>query len=206
MDDTPVIEPQAAPASQRRNYTVMASCGVFVACMVGMSFAAVPLYDLYCKVTGYNGTTQKVEQASEVILDQKIRVELDSNVSSDLNWDFRPVDRVTELRIGETAKVNFRVTNNSTREKTGRSVFNVTPMVAGAYFNKLECFCFTDVTLKPGETRDMPVVFFVDPDIVNYPETKDLKVLTLSYTFYGSDKAKPVAEVKDESEGAPKKL
>jgi cytochrome c oxidase assembly protein subunit 11 len=191
---------------KRGNLTVLIACSAFVAGMVGMSYAAVPLYSLYCKVTGYNGTTQRVEQASDVILDEKIRVEMDTNVAADLNWDFKAVDFSVDPKIGETVKVNFKVTNNSTREKTGQAVFNVSPMVAGAYFNKLECFCFTDVTLKPGETRDMPVVFFVDPDIVNHQETKDMKVLTLSYTFYSRPKDKPVADAKDVNEGDAKKL
>lgn len=180
----------------RRNAGVVVACGVFVAAMVGMSYAAVPLYDMFCRVTGYNGTTQRVEQASSVILDQKIRVELDTNMASELSWDFKAVERSVEPKIGETVQVNFRIGNPSDETQTGRAVFNVTPMAAGAYFNKLECFCFTDLTLKPGETKDMPVVFFVDPDIVNQPETKDLKVITLSYTFYPSDKPKPVAVIR----------
>lgn len=191
---------------KRGNLAVLFACGAFVAGMVGMSYAAVPLYSLYCKVTGYNGTTQRAEQASDRVLDQTIRVELDSNTAADLNWDFKPVDLAVDPRIGETMTVNFTVTNNSNREKTGQAVFNVTPMAAGVYFNKLECFCFTDVTLKPGETRQMPVVFFVDPDIVKQQETKDLKVLTLSYTFYSRDKDKPVADAKKPGEGEAKKL
>lgn len=207
METNPVDSSARTSHSPRGNYAVMVACGVFVACMVGAAYAAVPLYDLYCKVTGYNGTTQQVEQASDVILKDRIRVEFDTNVAADLNWDFKPVEAFVDPRIGETVRVTFRVTNNSTREKTGRSVFNVTPMSAGAYFNKLECFCFTDVTLKPGETREMPVVFFVDPDMVNYPETKDLKVLTLSYTFYSSrEKQKPVADATVTDEGVAKKL
>ena len=198
-----MAHPSDTKANDRRNVRVLASCVVFVASMVGMAYASVPLYDMFCRVTGYNGTTQKVEQASSVILDQTIRVELDSNSASDLNWDFKPVDRGVNPRIGETVQVSFRVTNNSKREKTGRAVFNVTPMIAGAYFNKLECFCFTDVTLKPGETRDMPVVFFVDPEIQNFPDTKDMKVIKLSYTFYQEDKPKPVAQ-KVEDSGAKK--
>jgi cytochrome c oxidase assembly protein subunit 11 len=206
MPENPVDSGNGPSPSQRNNMAVFISCMVFVGCMVGAAYAAVPLYDLYCKATGYNGTTQKVEQASDTILKQRIRVEFDTNVASDLNWDFKPVEAFVNPRIGETMRVNFRVTNNSTREKTGRSVFNVTPMVAGAYFNKLECFCFTDVTLKPGETREMPVVFFVDPDIVNPPETKDMKVLTLSYTFYSSQKPKPVADADATRESVAKKL
>jgi cytochrome c oxidase assembly protein subunit 11 len=185
---------QAAPATAgRRNVGVLVACLVFVGAMVGMAYAAVPLYDLFCRVTGYNGTTQRVEQASSVILDRTLRVELDTNMASELGWGFEAVEHSVTPRIGETVQVNFRIHNTSDKAETGRAVFNVTPMAAGAYFNKLECFCFTDLTLKPGETREMPVVFFVDPDIVNYQETKDLKVLTLSYTFYPSDKPKPVA-------------
>lgn len=193
---------KASKPKERNNVAVLTSCVVFVAAMVGMSYAAVPLYTMFCQVTGYNGTTQKVEQASDVILDQKIRVEMDTNTAGDLNWDFQPVDRSVDPQLGETVRINFRVTNNSNREKTGRSVFNVTPMIAGSYFNKLECFCFTDVTLKPGETRDMPVVFFVDPEMAKDPDAKDLKVLTLSYTFYSSEKPAPVAaaaELKDDA-------
>jgi len=185
-----------AAKNDRRNASVVIACGVFVAAMVGMAYAAVPLYDMFCRVTGYNGTTQRVEQASAVILDQTIRVELDTNMASELSWDFKAVHRFVEPKIGETVQVNFRIANPSNETQTGRAVFNVTPMAAGAYFNKLECFCFTDLTLKPGETKDMPVVFFVDPDIVNQPETKELKVITLSYTFYPSDKPKPVAVIK----------
>lgn len=190
------IEATPAARSDRRNAGVVVACGVFVAAMVGMSYAAVPLYDMFCRVTGYNGTTQRVEQASSIILDKTIRVELDTNMASELSWDFKPVDRSVEPKIGETVQVNFRIANPSSEIETGRAVFNVTPMAAGAYFNKLECFCFTDLTLKPGETKDMPVVFFVDPEIVNQQETKDLKVITLSYTFYPSGKPQPVAVIK----------
>lgn len=193
-----------ARKNDRRHTGVVVACGVFVTAMVGMSYAAVPLYDMFCRVTGYNGTTQRVEQASSVILDQKIRVELDTNMASELSWDFKAVDRSVEPKIGETVQVNFRIANPSSETQTGRAVFNVTPMAAGAYFNKLECFCFTDLTLKPGETRDMPVVFFVDPEMVKYQETKDLKVITLSYTFYPSDKPKPVAVIK--ADGKSKNL
>ncbi|MGV3548311.1 cytochrome c oxidase assembly protein [Rhizobium sp.] len=184
---------EKARQNDRRNIRVVTACGVFVAAMIGMSFAAVPLYDMFCRVTGYNGTTMRVEQGSSIILDQKVRVELDTNMASGLAWEFKAIDRAVEPKIGETVQVNFRVYNPSDKVETGRAVFNVTPMTAGAYFNKLECFCFTDLTLKPGESRDIPVVFFVDPEIVNYQETKDLKVITLSYTFYPSDKPQPVA-------------
>lgn len=198
------LTPEQARQNDRRNIRVVLSCGVFVAAMVGMSYAAVPLYDMFCRVTGYNGTTMRVDQASSVILDQKIRIELDTNMASELSWDFKALERAVEPKIGETVQVNFRIHNPSNETETGRAIFNVTPMVAGAYFNKLECFCFTDLTLKPGESRDVPVVFFVDPEIVNYQETKDLKVITLSYTFYPSDKPQPVAVIK--ADGKSKNL
>ncbi|MCB1447643.1 MAG: cytochrome c oxidase assembly protein, partial [Rhizobiaceae bacterium] len=175
------------------NSGVLVACVVFVGAMVGMSYAAVPLYNMFCRATGFNGTTQRVEQASSVILDRTMRIEFDTNMASELSWDFKALDRFVEPRIGETVQVNFRIANPSSETQTGRAVFNVTPMVAGAYFNKLECFCFTDLTLKPGEARDVPVVFFIDPEIVNQQDTKDIKVITLSYTFYPSDRPKPVA-------------
>lgn len=205
MREDSVVRPDAKEAA-RRNRTVVIACGAFVTAMVGMAYAAVPLYDMFCRVTGYNGTTQRVEQASDRILDETIRVEFDANSAQTLGWKFEAVDKAVTPRIGETMQINYRVTNTNAQTETGKAVFNVTPMVAGAYFNKLQCFCFTDITLKPGETRDMPVVFFVDPEIVNTPETKDLKVLTLSYTFYPSDKPKPVADAKPVKDAEPAKL
>lgn len=198
MTDTPQKRPK-----ERANGAIVGACLAFVVGMVGMAYAAVPLYDMFCRVTGYNGTTQRVEQASDVILDQKIRVTFDANVASGLPWEFKPVQRYVDLRIGETVQISYRAKNLSSKPTTGQATFNVTPMEAGAYFNKLECFCFTDITLKPGETRDMPVVFFVDPEIANFPDTKDLKVITLSYTFYAENKPKPVA-AKTEDSGATK--
>lgn len=205
MREESMVRPEANKAA-KRNRTVVIACAAFVTGMVGMAYAAVPLYNMFCRVTGYNGTTQRVEQASDRILDQTIRVEFDANSAQTLGWKFEAVDKAVTPRIGETVQINYRVTNTNAQTETGKAVFNVTPMVAGAYFNKLECFCFTDITLKPGETRDMPVVFFVDPDIVDTPETKDLKVLTLSYTFYPSDKPKPVADAKPVKDAEPAKL
>jgi cytochrome c oxidase assembly protein subunit 11 len=191
---------------QRNNMAVLVSCLVFVGAMVGAAYAAVPLYNIFCRATGFNGTVRQVQQASDRILKDHIRVEFDTNVASDLNWDFEPLQAFVNPRIGETIQANFRVTNKSKREKTGRSVFNVTPLVAGAYVNKLECFCFTDITLKPGETRDMPVVFFIDPDIATAPETVGMKVLTLSYTLYSRQTQKPVADANAADGSVAKKL
>ncbi|MFT2211221.1 cytochrome c oxidase assembly protein [Rhizobium giardinii] len=177
----------------RANGVIVASCVAFVFGMVGMAYAAVPLYDMFCKVTGYNGTTKRVEQASDVILDKTIKVTFDANTAPGLPWDFKPVQRDIELKIGETVQVAFEATNMSKKPTTGQAVFNVTPMAAGAYFNKVQCFCFTETTLQPGEKMEMPVVFFVDPEIVNTVETKGINTLTLSYTFYAREPSEPIA-------------
>ncbi len=187
------------------NGSIMAFCFVFAFGMVGAAYASVPLYRLFCQVTGYNGTTQRVEQYSTRILDQTVRVTFDANTSNGLNWDFRPVDRSIEPKLGETVQISYKATNRSPYEVTGTAVFNVTPMEAGAYFNKVQCFCFTETTLKPGETLDMPVVFFVDPDLATAEETKHIRTITLSYTFYPSTPAaKPVAALPDKGAGEKK--
>jgi cytochrome c oxidase assembly protein subunit 11 len=191
---------------ERANGVIVVSCLAFVAGMTGMAYAAVPLYDMFCKVTGYNGTTKRVEQASDVILDKTIEVTFDSNTASDLPWDFKPVQRSVNPKIGETLQVEFTAKNLSSKPTTGQAVFNVTPMQAGAYFNKVQCFCFTETTLQPGEEMTMPVVFFVDPEIANAVETKGLKTLTLSYTFYAREPSKPVAAVTTTPADADKKL
>jgi len=185
---------EMAPGGQKRvsNGAIFAGCAVFVGCMVGAAYASVPLYRLFCQVTGYGGTTQRVEQYSETILQKPIQVTFDANVSSGLNWEFKPAKTVNP-KIGETVQVEYTATNRSSTASTGTAVFNVTPMEAGAYFNKVQCFCFTEQTLEPGQSITMPVVFFVDPEIAKAPETKNIKTITLSYTFYPSEKAQPVA-------------
>ncbi|WP_170975952.1 cytochrome c oxidase assembly protein [Rhizobium sp. FY34] len=188
------------------NGTILVSCLVFVGAMLGAAYASVPLYRLFCQVTGYNGTTQRVEQYSETVLNQTMRVTFDANTSNGLNWAFKPVDRSVEPKIGETVQINYTATNRSPVATTGTAVFNVTPMEAGAYFNKVQCFCFTETTLQPGETLEMPVVFFVDPEIVKAEETRNIKTITLSYTFYPSQGAKPVAGLQDKIEDSAKKL
>lgn len=171
--------------------TAFACFGVFSG-MVGLSFAASPLYALFCQVTGYGGTTQRVEQYSDTILDRTVNVRFDANTNG-IPWDFQPVKREVSLRIGETTMVQYTAHNRAQRPATGRATFNVTPELAGAYFNKVECFCFTDTTLKPGETLEMPVVFYVDPAIADVPELKNMKTITLSYTFFETDAKEPVA-------------
>jgi cytochrome c oxidase assembly protein subunit 11 len=163
--------------------------------MVGMAYAAVPLYQMFCQITGYGGTTQRVTQYSDRVLDREITVRFDANTSGSLAWDFKPVQRDVTMKIGETVQIAYTATNEFSTPSGGRATFNVTPDLAGSYFNKVECFCFTDTTLKPGETLEMPVVFYVDPDIENQPELKDLKTITLSYTFFPTD-GEPVADNK----------
>jgi cytochrome c oxidase assembly protein subunit 11 len=178
---------------ERSNRLVAGVCLAFFGGMVGMAYAAVPLYAMFCQMTGYGGTTQRVEQYSDRVLDRKITVRFDANVSSGLPWDFKPARRDMTMKIGETAEAHYTATNLFDTPTAGRATFNVTPEIAGSYFNKVECFCFTDTTLKPGETLDMPVVFYVDPDIADVPELKDITTITLSYTFFPIEEERPVA-------------
>lgn len=175
------------------NAVIAMACVAFFVAMIGMSYAAVPLYRIFCQVTGYGGTTQRVEQASDSILDRKITVRFDANTAGGLPWQFEPVQRELTMRIGETVKAHYTARNLFDMPTRGRATFNVIPLSAGAYFNKIECFCFTDTELKPDETLDMPVVFFVDPDIVDVPELENVGSITLSYTFFPLESEKPLA-------------
>lgn len=165
------------------------TAGIVVAAVLGMTglgFAAVPLYDAFCKITGYGGTTQEATAAPSQILDRRINVRFDANTAPDLPVEFAPVQISESVRIGETGIAFYRVHNTSDETITARANYNVTPHVAGAYFAKLECFCFTDRVLAPGEEAELPVVYFVDPDLVDDPDTRDLTTITLSYTFFRS--------------------
>ncbi len=188
---------------RRSNGRIAALCVTGVLTMVGVSFAAVPLYELFCQVTGYGGTTQRAEQYSDVILDRTITVRFDANTSGALDWDFKPVQRSVELRIGETGQASYRAVATGKRPSMGQATFNVTPQAAGAYFNKIDCFCFVETELQPGESMDMPVVFFVDPAIVDAPETMNINTITLSYTFFPLDK-EPLAAAATVDDGSDK--
>lgn len=181
------------PKTKRSDLTVAIACVAFFASMIGVTYASVPLYQLFCQITGYGGTTQKAESAPADILDRTITVRFDANVSAGLPWEFQPKQREVTIRLGETADVAYLAKNIFNTPTRGKASFNVTPELAGAYFNKLQCFCFTDTTLKPGETLDMPVQFFVDPEIINEVDLKDIKTITLSYTFFPSTDETPVA-------------
>jgi cytochrome c oxidase assembly protein subunit 11 len=183
----------AMDRKQKANWIVAACCLAFFGGMIGVTFASAELYTLFCKATGYGGTTQRVEQASDKILDRKITVRFDANVAPGLPWDFKPMQRSIEMKIGETVKISYSAENLFGAPSRGKAIFNVQPELAGSYFNKLECFCFTDTLLKPGQVLEMPVVFFIDPEIVNEPDLKNLDTITLSYTFFPSSDEKPVA-------------
>lgn len=184
-------------APQPRSLTVtLIACVTLVAVMVGAAYAAVPLYRLFCKLTGFGGTTQVATTAPTTILARNVAVRFDANVAPGLPWTFKAETPVTTLKIGETATIFYKITNYSTEAVTAQASYNVQPDLAGSYFNKLQCFCFSDLTLKPGETLDVPVVFFVDPALASDPDLASLSEITLSYTFFPSKTRKsPVAEL-----------
>jgi cytochrome c oxidase assembly protein subunit 11 len=173
------------PSSQRRrDVTVAAACGVLVAAMVGAAYAAVPLYNWFCRTTGFGGTTQVATAAPSQVLDRKLKVRFDANVLGGLPWRFEPEQTSIEVRLGEVVTVGYRIVNESARETVGIASYNVSPPTVGAYFSKINCFCFTDQRLKGGEKRDMTVVFFVDPALAKDSEQDGLDTITLSYTMY----------------------
>lgn len=174
------------PAMAKRNKRV-AMTGLFIAAsMVGLAYASVPLYNIFCQVTGFGGTPSQATDNPKGIIDREMTVRFDSNVANDLSWSVKAAPHITD-RIGAVDTVNYVATNNSDKPVTGMAVFNVSPERAGVYFNKIECFCFTEQTLQPGETVDMPIVFFIDPELDDNQELDTIKEITLSYTFYASD-------------------
>lgn len=185
----------------RRDMIVAAACGVFVAAMVGASFAAVPLYNWFCRTTGFAGTTQVATKAPDHVLGRSLTVRFDSNVTPGLPWRFVPEQNEINVRIGEVATVHYKVVNMAAREISAQASYNVSPPTVGAYFNKINCFCFTEQTMKPGETREMTVVFYVDPAITKDHDQDTLNTITLSYTFYRlREQAKPVAQATGKNE------
>jgi cytochrome c oxidase assembly protein subunit 11 len=180
-------------ASNRKNTRVASRAALFACAMLGLAYASVPLYRVFCQATGFGGTTQRAVKESDTILNRTIIVRFDGNVSSDLAWKFKPAQSKQEVKFGAKSLAFYRATNTSDRPITGTATFNVAPEAAGAYFNKIECFCFTEQTLQPGETVDMPVTFFIDPDMVKDRSAGSIAQVTLSYTFY------PVAEKRAQS-------
>lgn len=157
------------------------------AVMVSLSFAAVPFYDWFCRVTGFAGTTAVAEQGADTILDRKMKVRFDASLERGMPWDFKPMQRTMDVRIGETGLAFYEAYNPTDKPVAGQASYNVTPDTAGGYFTKIACFCFTMQVLQPGERVEMPVTFFVDPDIVNDRDGKYVREITLSYTFHEAD-------------------
>lgn len=182
--------------ARRKALTAIALTGV-IAAMLGLTAASVPLYRLFCQVTGYGGTTQVAAALPATISERTIKVRFNADVDPRLPWRFRPVQREVEIRIGEQSLAFFHARNQSDQTIVGQAVYNVTPYKAGPYFDKIACFCFDEQVLGPGEEADMPVSFYVDPAILEDPNTRDVGTITLSYTFFARE------EVATERDGRP---
>ena len=198
----------ASSAVARRRFSdlaVAAACGVFVATMVGVSFAAVPLYSWFCRTTGFAGTPLVAHVAPGQISDRQITVRFDANIGAGLPWRFEPERTSIDVRLGEVVTIYYTVTNLTERETIGQAAYNVAPTTVGGYFDKINCFCVTEQRLAPGEKREMAVVFYVDPALARDSDQDDLNTITLSYTFYPV--REPKAGVADSAPtGAGKKI
>ena len=179
---------------KKKILTPLILSGIFVI-MLGLSFAAVPLYDLFCRVTGFGGTTQISKEAPKIVLDETINVRLDTNVNSQLDWKFESEANTMEVKPGKVYKIKFNVENLGSEPSSGVASYNVSPSSFGAYFNKIGCFCFEKQTLKPGEKREFILTFFLDPKVVDDNKTKNVADVTLSFTFFSSDYYKKDKEV-----------
>jgi cytochrome c oxidase assembly protein subunit 11 len=187
--------------SRRRNSaTVLALVGVVLG-MVGLSFASVPLYRLFCAATGYDGTTQRAAAAPGAVGGPLVTVRFNAETATDLAWTFRPMERSVAVHPGEQRLATFEAINRSSEPIIGRATFNVTPLKAGIYFDKIQCFCFEEQRLEPGQRVEMPVSFYVDPAILTDPTTSEIRTITLSYTmFRAKDGSGPVAQRPDPAE------
>ncbi len=195
---------QVKAGASRRDLIVAAACGVFVAFMVGMAYAAVPLYSWFCRTTGFGGIPQVAAVAPAQISDRKITVRFDANVGAGLPWRFEPERTSIDLKLGEVVTVYYTVTNLSQKETGAQAAYNVAPTTVGGYFVKINCFCFTEQHLSPGEKREMAVVFYVDPEMVKDSDQDDLNTITLSYTFYALRSKGGVADSASPARGEPK--
>ena len=186
--------------NKARNQRTLAVLAVAVAAMTGLAFASVPLYRAFCQATGFEGTTQRAAAAPGAVGGKLFTVRFNADVAPDLPWRFEPVQPYVRVHAGEQTLVAFRATNRSSHPITGNATFNVTPLTVGAYFDKIQCFCFTEQTLQPGETVDMPVTFFVSPEILKDKNTREIDAITLSYTFF---QAKNPTKPSEESRTGP---
>ena len=182
-DVTPTVTPADVPRGGNRR--LLAILAILVGGMLGLAYASVPLYQLFCQVAGYGGTTQvALSQAETVVPNHPVKVRFDANINRDLNWRFEAVDAPLTLNPGEEVVINYRATNLGDAPSTGTSTYNVTPVKAGPHFMKIDCFCFIEQTLQPGESVLMPVRFFIDPEIVADSNASDVDEIILSYTFF----------------------
>jgi cytochrome c oxidase assembly protein subunit 11 len=185
--------PESPELQRKMKQTVFACVGV-VAGMIGLAYASVPLYDLFCQVTGFGGTPIVRDSNTTDVMARTIAVRFDANVSPGLKWTFSPEVPQVKVKLGETTTIYYKVKNTGEKAATGIATYNVQPDLAGTYFSKLECFCFTEQTLQPGETLESAVVFYIDPRLVKDADVKDLDSITLSYTYFPSKGGQPVAE------------
>ena len=183
------LSPQNAAPQNAANTRVAVMVGLVAVSMVGLSFAAVPLYQLFCQVTGFGGTTQiaTIDEAGGVVLDRNIKVRFDANTHAEMPWDFKPLQTAVDIKVGEPALVFYEASNPTNDPIAGTAIFNVTPLKAGQYFNKVQCFCFSEQILQPGQSVQMPVELFIDPRIADDPNAADVHTITLSYTFFKDD-------------------
>jgi cytochrome c oxidase assembly protein subunit 11 len=185
--------PPPSPEMSRRMRRTALACAAFAFGMVGVAFASVPLYNLFCRITGYDGTPAVGTAGASRVLDRTITVRFDANVASGLPWRFTPETASIEARLGETKTVFYKVRNDGPTATTGIATFNVQPGQAGGFFVKLQCFCFTEQTLQPGEALDFPVAFYIEPGLAENDSVKDLPSLTLSYTYFPAKNGQPIA-------------
>jgi cytochrome c oxidase assembly protein subunit 11 len=190
-----MLTPRTITGLDRSNRKVAAVCAAVFASMLGLAYASVPLYQMFCQATGYAGTTQRAKAPASRVLETMLAVRFDATVAPGLPWIVTPGEMAT-LKIGETGLAIYRATNTSDQAVTGTAAFNVMPDQAGVFFNKLECFCFTEQRIEPGETVELPVSYFVDPAIADDPTTAKIRDITLAYTFYTVAAPKAVAAAK----------
>ena len=186
-----------------RNNTVVVSCLAVVIGMTGLAYAAVPLYDLFCRMTGYGGTPQRAESAPGPVGERVIIVRFDTNIDRALPWSFQPEQRAVQVKVGENRLVFFRAVNNSDHSIVGHATFNVVPDRAGRYFSKIQCFCFTEQRLDAGQSVEMPVSFFIDPAILTDRDGDHIHEITLSYTFYPAANQKAADKTTSAARSAP---
>lgn len=191
---------QTRPLDPKRNRQVAFAAAFVAVAMVGLAYASVPLYRLFCQVTGFGGTTQRAEVAPGVAGSRMLTIRFDANTAASLPWSFHPEQLEMNVKLGEQNLAFYRAANRSDKEATGTAIFNVTPAEAGAYFTKIQCFCFNEQRLKAGETVDMPVVFFVDPKIEQDPDLRTLTTITLSYTFYPAEEGANLTSAEPETD------